>query len=270
MITFLHFSDFHLPNSRGELREGSDPCEMLERLIGIARELDARPSFSLITGDISQDATMESYCLVKEFMSEIEGLGGPVLPAVGNRDRRGNFRSVLIDEGGVDEDPCYYSRSVGGLKVIVLDSQTTGTNRGSFEGGQLAWLEDELQDESDPSIIAFHHPVFEVPRPNGTAVAVFDPADSKRFREIVSGSNVQAVLCGHLHHSNVTSISGISHIMSGSAVSELTFNDADYSLHESSSFNLVTIYKERLMVRPVTYSGSRRLIRRRPIPELTG
>lgn len=270
MMTFLHFSDFHIPQKRGELRDGGDPCEMVERLIGIARELDARPSFSVITGDISQGGTMGGYDLVKGFISEIEELGGPVFPAVGNIDERRNFRSALLDGASAEEGPCYYSRSIKGLDVIVLDSQTTGTNRGSFEGDQLSWLEEELEDHPEPSVIAFHHPVFDVPRPNGAAVTVFDPAQAKRFREIVSGSNVLAVLCGHLHYSLVTSMDGVSYVMSGSAISDLTFDEVEYSLHESSSFNLVTLFQGRMMVRPVTYSGSRRLIRRRPIPELTG
>ena len=213
---------------------------------------------------------MEGYDIVKGFISEIEGLGGPVLPTVGNVDERGNFRSALLDEAGTGESLCYYSRAIGGLNVIVLDSQTTGTNRGSFEGEQLPWLEKELRGNSEPSIIAFHHPVFEVPRPSCAAVTVFNPAHARRFREIVSGNNVLAVLCGHLHHCHVTSIDGVNYVMSGSAVSELTFGEVDYSLHESSSFNLVTLFQGRLMVRPVTYSGSRRLIRKRPIPELTG
>jgi len=266
MMTFLHFSDFHIPKKRGELRDGGDPCEMLKRLIGIARDLDARPSFSVITGDISQGGTIAGYDLVKEFISEIEGLGGPVLPAVGNIDERGNFRSALLDGTSAEEGPCYYSRSIEGLNVIVLDSQTTGTESGSFEGGQLTWLEEELEDCPEPSIIAFHHPVFDVPRPNGAAVTVFDPVHAKRFREIVSGGNVLAVLCGHLHYSNVTSMDGVSYVMSGSAISELTFDEVEYNLHESSSFNLVTLFQERLMVRPVTYSGSRRFIRRGPSP----
>ena len=49
------------------------------------------PAFSVITGDLSQNGSETGY----EYIADIEALGGPVMPAVGNVDRRGAFRRIL-------------------------------------------------------------------------------------------------------------------------------------------------------------------------------
>ena len=55
LINFLHFSDFHIQERRGTLKEGVAPCLKLERVIEVAREMDVKPAFSIVTGDIAQD-----------------------------------------------------------------------------------------------------------------------------------------------------------------------------------------------------------------------
>jgi 3',5'-cyclic AMP phosphodiesterase CpdA len=258
MINFLHFSDFHIQEKRGILKEGVDPCLKLENVIEVAREMDIKPAFSIITGDIAQDGLEEGYTLAKEYIREIETLGGPVILTVGNVDMRENFRNYMLESTG--EGPCYYSQTVGGLRVIVLDSQTPGANTGSFGGGQLEWLEEELRGTQEPSLIAFHHPVFNVPFLSGMTPAIFDPDDARRFREIVEVGNILGVLCGHLHQCMVSMEEGLLYVMSGSVFSELSYNEREKRLHEASGFNFMSYDGERLTVRPVAFSEGRALI----------
>jgi 3',5'-cyclic AMP phosphodiesterase CpdA len=258
MINFLHFSDFHIQEKKGILKEGKDPCVKLENVIKVAREMDVKPAFSIITGDIAQDGSEEDYILAKKYIREIEALGGPVIPAVGNTDKRENFRSHILES--TEEGPCFYSRTVGGLRVIVLDSQTSGAATGSFGGRQLKWLDEELRGSTEPSLIAFHHPVFDVPFLSGMTPAIFDPDDVKRFREIVSRGGVLGVLCGHLHQCMVSMEGGVLYVMSGSSFSELSYNEREKSLHEVSGFNFMSYNGEGLTVRPVAFSEGRALI----------
>jgi 3',5'-cyclic AMP phosphodiesterase CpdA len=105
LITFLHFSDFHLLPERGMLRDGTDPCKKVERVIDIAGEMDVKPAFSIITGDISQNGSETGYEIAREYISRIEALGGPVLSAVGNIDGRRNFRRILLGDPDHDDGP---------------------------------------------------------------------------------------------------------------------------------------------------------------------
>ncbi len=114
MINFLHFSDFHIQEKRGILKEGVDPCLKLEKVIEVARELDVKPAFSIVTGDIAQDGSVKGYTIANEYIQEIEALGGTVIATVGNVDRRKNFRRYMLEDAG--EGPCFYSQNVGGLR----------------------------------------------------------------------------------------------------------------------------------------------------------
>jgi len=261
MITFLHFSDFHIQERKGILKEGVDPWLKLEKVIEVARELNVKPAFSIVTGDIAQNGSEEGYVLAKEFIREIEALGGPVIPAVGNVDRRENFRKNMLE--GAGEGPCFYSQTVGGLHVVILDSQTPGADTGSFGGGQLDWLEEELRRAPEPSVIAFHHPVFDVPFLLGMTPAIFDPDDARRFREIVAGRGVLGVFCGHLHQCMVSLDGSVLYVMSGSVFSEASYNEVEKRLFEASGFNIMSYDRERLTVRPVVFSEGRKLIYRK-------
>jgi 3',5'-cyclic AMP phosphodiesterase CpdA len=262
MVNFLHFSDFHIQKSRGDLKFGVDPCQSLERVIEAAREMDVGPAFSIITGDISQDGTEAGYTIAMEYIREIEALGGPVLPAVGSVDGRENFRRFLL--GGEGDDPCFYSRSLGGLHVVILDSQTSGGNQGSFGAEQLDWLEEEVRGAPGPCVIAFHHPVFHVPFLSGAVPPIFDPLDAERFMEIVAGAGVLGVLCGHLHECFISVEEGVPFVMSGSSFSEVFYPEGGRILHEASGFNFLSYYEGNLKVRPVAFSANRRLLEKGP------
>jgi len=265
MITFFHFSDFHILPEKGRLRDEGDPCKKVEKVIEIAKEMGVKPAFSIITGDISQEGSETGYNIAKEYISQIEDLGGPVFPAVGNVDGRRNFRRILLNEPDIDDDsPCYYSKTVEGLHVIILDSQTTGSETGSFEGEQLSWLEDTLRGRTEPCIIAFHHPVFEsLLLPRDAIPKIFDPSEASRFLEIISKANVLAVLCGHLHQSLVTSAKGINFVMGCGALSESVITEKEVRTYDSSGFNVISYNNGSLTVRPVIYSDGRQLIKKR-------
>ena len=215
----------------------------------------------MITGDISNTGTNQSYKLAKEYLDEIQSLGGPVFPTIGNMDIRNNFRNIILGKPSPQEEPpCYYSKTIEGLHVIAMDSHTPGSHTGSFSEEQLDWLEEELREHQDkPAIIAFHAPIFFFGEEG-----VFDKADAIRFRDIVSDGNVLAVLNGHLHFPLFTMVDGIHYIQAGSPLWENSYNERGRLSHDSSSFNLLSYNEGRLLVRPVSFSEGTQLIERTP------
>ncbi len=65
MINFLHLSDFHIPDKRGDKRDNIDPFKKLDNLLDYARKLDLKPAYTIITGDLSDTGTPQSYKHVK-------------------------------------------------------------------------------------------------------------------------------------------------------------------------------------------------------------
>ena len=263
MVDFLHLSDIHIPDKKGDLWDGVDQCKKLEKLIEMVQKLGLYTSFTVITGDISHTGTEQSYTLAKKYINKIRSLGGPVFPIIGNMDNKENFRNILLEKSSLpDQSGCQYSQTIDGLFVIAMDSQTPGSNTGSFGEGQLDWLEKILGDHQDePAIIALHTPIFFFGE-----LGMFNKMDALRFRNIVSKGNVLAVLNGHLHCPFFTMVDGIQYVQAGSPVFENSYKTSIYERgrlsYDSSSFNLLRINEGRLLARPVSFSEGTQLIER--------
>lgn len=261
MVNFFHFSDIHIPDKRGDLFHGIDPFQKIDKLIENTKKLELDPSFTIITGDVSHTGTVQSYYHVKQYISKIQTLGGPVFPTMGTKDNRKNFKKIILGEDSTQEEPsCYYSKTIEGLHVIVMDSHTSGSRTGSFSEGQLEWLENELREHKDiPSVIAFHEPIFFFGE-----LGLFDKKDALRFQDIISSGNVLAVLNGHLHAPMYTVIDGVYYVQAGSPLWVNYWNDTDEMVtYDSSSFNLLSYYENypnRLLIRPVYFSEGQQLV----------
>jgi Icc protein len=261
--TFFHFSDFHILPGKDMTREEGNPCNKIERIIDIAEETGIKPSFSLITGDISQEGSQTGYDIAKEYISRLESLGGPVIPVVGNVDRRRRFRENLL-RGPASDAPCYHAETVDDTRIIVLDSQAPGEVTGALQGEQLDWLKGQLKHDTEPTIIAFHHPPFTLHLPNGGTHNVFEPRDAERLQQIVKHGNVAAVLCGHLHQSLTTRKGGVNYVVGPAALSESLLSTKESKTYDSSGFTIHTLHGDDLTTRPVIYSDGRSLIRTTP------
>ena len=69
MVNFLHLSDIHIPDKRGDLWYGVDPFQKLDNLLKQTKKLELNTSFTIITGDISHTGTTQSYTHVKKYIS---------------------------------------------------------------------------------------------------------------------------------------------------------------------------------------------------------
>ena len=156
-------------------REEGDPCSKIEKIIQIAKETNVKPAFSIITGDISQNGSTSGYRIAKEYISQIESFGGPVIPVMGNVDKRIRFRENLLPGTKTGADaPCYHSKTIEGVRVIALDSLNPGKETGTLGDEQLDWLKKELTHLNKPTFITMHHPPFTLHLPNGRTHTVFD------------------------------------------------------------------------------------------------
>lgn len=261
MTTFFHFSDFHILPEKGMTRAEGDPCEKIERVIKLAKDTNIKPAFSIITGDISQNGSTSGYEIAKDYFAQIESLGGPVLPVMGNVDERTRFHENLLKGTKLENgSSCYYSVIVDGVRVIVLDSQNPDDHTGILDENQLSWLEKELALEHEPTLIAMHHPTFALHLPNGRKHIVCDRPSMARFQDIVRGSNVKLVLCGHLHQSLYVESNGIKYLVGAAALSESHIEMHNANIYDSLGFNQVTIEGDHINIKPVIYTEERKLL----------
>ena len=161
---------------------------------------------------------------------------------MGNHDDRAAFRSELL--GGIrNDDPVDQVLWLNGLRLITLDTSVPGHHHGELDDAQLAWLADELARPAlDGTILAMHHPP--IPSVLDLAVSV-ELRDQSRLAEVLVGSDVRAILAGHLHYSSTATFAGIPvSVASASCYTQdlLVPEGGTRPRDGGRSFNLVHVY----------------------------
>ncbi|MCY4448316.1 MAG: metallophosphoesterase [Chloroflexi bacterium] len=250
---FVHLSDTHILADEDERLYGNDTTANLRVVIDHIYIEQIRPSFVLITGDLTDHGEWPSYRRLRKLVRETEALlGAPVLLALGNHDRRSSFRQAMLDEAeATDADEYYYSTTIDGLRIIVLDSTISGRDDGEIGPRQLDWLENQLAfgPVGQPTVIALHHP------PHHAVNAYLDGftlGDRERLERVISRHNVLAVLSGHTHLAT--------HARLGNAVSLTAPSTAylaspapgrEFSRTSGIGFSIVSLRSGRIASHPV-------------------
>jgi 3',5'-cyclic AMP phosphodiesterase CpdA len=197
----IQISDLHL----GAAWPAGDPGQALAAAVDAVNAFPVRPEAVLVSGDLTDVATPESYQLAREHLSRLDP---PFHVLPGNHDDRALMRRCF-DLPGEGADPVQYSLELGSLRVVLLDTVVPGSDGGALDGGRLAWLESELAGEpGQPTLIAMHHP------PLATAVRVWDEialaaADRDALgRLVVAHPQVVGLVAGHLHRTVFSQLGG--------------------------------------------------------------
>ena len=202
-LTFIHLTDLHLTATEATAINEQYPARKLRLVLDRIRTMEITPAFFLITGDLVNDGQPAEYAMLNTLLPQLQRFGVPVLLGMGNHDARVPFRqTVLREDGGDSQQPYYYSIEIGGVNVIMLDSQIPGEVAGHLGADQLAWLADELAKPVRVGhLIALHHP------PVRSTVALLDtmvltnPADLAAI--VAQHDNVLGILSGHIHFNHV-------------------------------------------------------------------
>lgn len=252
--TFLHLSDLHLVRA-GERAAGIDSRQNLSDVLSYLRGRAIRPEFIVISGDLSDDGSAESYEVLKAALPAIASAEVPLLLALGNHDDRATFRRVVLGEDGAEAGPYRYSQVIDGLRVIVLDSTIPGDEGGGGElgGGQLTWLERELeQPAARGNLLVLHHCCRLASRfaeePN------FILRDVAELEAVVAchQERIVGVLAGHSHQANAATFGGTVHATAPAVFCQLDFFRGErYTPVPGSGFNLCQLRDGELTVVPV-------------------
>lgn len=209
MTRILHLSDTHV-SATGPDMDGVDAIQALNQILFDARhvpDLDA----VIVSGDISDDGSAAGCQTVLELVGAFAAERGiPHIYSTGNHDARSPFRQVLgsghLNSDGSDRcrlldpdaDLCAATSQVGGVRIITLDSLVPGSPHGFLDENQLACLAHVLNTSApNGTVLAFHHPPIQLASiPNVAKVVLRNIND---LEEVVRGSDVRAILTGHLH-----------------------------------------------------------------------
>ncbi|ORA84528.1 phosphodiesterase [Mycobacterium malmoense] len=202
----LHISDTHLI-SGGSLYGAVDADGRLGELLGQLKDSGVRPDAIVFTGDLADAGEPGAYrklrAAVEPFAAE---LGAELVWVMGNHDNRAALRSWLLDEAPTMA-PLDRVRTIDGLRIITLDTSVPGHHHGEITKPQLDWLATQLRMSAPHgTILALHHPP--IPSVLDLAVTV-ELRDQAALGRVLQGSDVRAILAGHLHYSTTATFAGI-------------------------------------------------------------
>ncbi|BDB45117.1 MULTISPECIES: phosphodiesterase [Mycobacterium] len=203
----LHISDTHLAGGDGPLYGDVDADGRLAELLDQLDRSGLRPDAIVCTGDLADKGEPAAYRklrdLVEPFATE---LGAELVWVMGNHDDRAELRRQLLDEAP-SLAPLDAVRMIDGLRIVTLDTSVPGHHYGELRPAQLDWLADELASPApDGTILALHHPP--IPSVLDMAVTV-ELRDQASLGRVLKGTDVRAILAGHLHYSTNATFVGI-------------------------------------------------------------
>ncbi len=227
-------TDTHLFATDEQQMLGLTTYDSFQAVVAHLRQLQPKPHILLLTGDISQDETNESYQRLKEIISPLE------IPAYwipGNHDDLPLMQQVL------NQPPIFADKSftVGEWHFLLLSSWVPGKVYGKLSGASLEWLEQQLQLIGDkPTSIALHHPPCAIASEWMDRIKLQNPEEF--FAIIDRYPQVKLVLFGHIHQAFEARRHGVHYLGSPSTCVQFKPESVEFALDSiQPGFRLLTL-----------------------------
>ncbi|GDY10134.1 3',5'-cyclic adenosine monophosphate phosphodiesterase CpdA [Planctomycetia bacterium] len=192
----VQITDLHLMADPSAELKGVCTRATLQAVLDVLRRDFSSSERLIVTGDLAHDELRETYEALRDLLAEWM----PKLRLIpGNHENRDFMRQVFGDRVTVVDDRNVFADSVGGWRLIGLDSQLPGEVRGQLGESQRDWLARELAAEPlRPTVVFLHHPPLKV----GTGwLDEIWLEDADPFLDLLSQHRqVKFVCCGHIHH----------------------------------------------------------------------
>jgi 3',5'-cyclic AMP phosphodiesterase CpdA len=244
-----HISDTHFLGG-GRPLYGSVPTDAhLAQALGQLEASGAKPEAIVFTGDLADLGEPDAYSRLRALVEPVaERLGATIVWVMGNHDERLQYSEHLFDTAPTDEpqDRVY---DLGGLRIVSFDTTVPGYHHGDLTQAQLDWLADVLATPAPHgTLLAVHHPP--IPTPLLEAMGMLELQDQVRLADVIRGTDVRAILAGHLHYSTHSTFAGIPVSVAAATCYTLDLTAKDRILSGvdfGQAFNLVHVYEDRVV-----------------------
>jgi 3',5'-cyclic-AMP phosphodiesterase len=245
--TILHVSDTHLLAENRPLGGRFDTAANLRRTLARVERLGIRPDAIVFTGDLTDLGEPEAYRELRAAVEPVaDRLGAPLIWVAGNHDERPALRREMLDAEPTLE-PVTGIWDLGGLRLIALDTSVPGWHHGDLDGEQLEWLRETLAPPAPlGTILAMHHP------PLPSHIPLFDILelrDQGRLAAAIAGTDVRAILAGHLHYSTSGTFAGVPVSVAAATCYTMDLARPAFEVNgmdAGQSFHLVHVYDDTI------------------------
>jgi len=202
----VQVSDAHVP-ADGFLFDRVDACARVQASVEMMAAAGCSPDVLVLSGDLVDRAEAKAYIRLRPVIdAALQRFGAELLVAPGNHDDVGLLRAHLLgrepERGPLDEVV-----SVGGLRLIGIDSSVPDEVHGELDDAQLEALAAELAEPApDGTVLVVHHPPIWSTTPMSELVALREP---QRLAAVIRGTDVRLVLSGHTHRVSAGTLAGV-------------------------------------------------------------
>ena len=244
-----HISDTHFLGG-GRPLYGSVPTDAhLSQALAQLEASGAKPEAIVFTGDLADLGEPDAYTRLRGIVEPFaKRLGAQIIWVMGNHDERLQYSQQLFDTDPTDspQDRVY---DIAGLRIISLDTTVPGYHHGDLTPAQLEWLTGVLATPAlHGSLLAVHHPP--IPTPLLEAMGMLELQDQSRLANVIRGTDVRAILAGHLHYSTHSIFAGIPVSVAAATCYTLDLTAKDRILSGvdfGQAFNLVHVYDDQIV-----------------------
>ena len=193
-VSIAQITDTHLFAERDRTLTGIPTQQSFQAVLAHIQQTVPEIDLLLLTGDLSQDCSAESYLFMRRCLEEF---GKPAYALAGNHDIIPLMQSHLPSENVHLERSLDFG-DAHPWRLIMLNSVVVEAVHGYLDNAELDYLETDLQAHPDqPTLIAFHHPAIAI----GTSwMDCISLENKEQFWEICDRyPQVQVVVNGHAH-----------------------------------------------------------------------
>ena len=206
MTALLHLTDTHIVADTapgpGRLDTSDSLARLVRRLVRIREQIGPVDGL-LVSGDLSDDGSAESYARIRTLLAPLD-LPLHVIP--GNHDSREPMRRAFADHLPA-QGPLNWTLQVGDVVLIGLDTLIEGEKPGVLTDESLAFLTAALHStDGAPVLLALHHPPFRCGIRFMDDIGLTNTADLCAILSAHTGP--LRILCGHIHTLMVTDVAG--------------------------------------------------------------
>ena len=259
----VHISDTHFLADERALYGAIDTDGNLAAALARIEESGAVIEALIFTGDLADLGEPDAYVRLRALVEPVaQRIGAQVIWVMGNHDDRSGYSTLLLG-AEASERPQDRVYDLNGLRVISFDTTVPGFHHGELTDEQLDWLADVLSNPApDGTLLAMHHPP--IPVPLLEVMGVLELHGQGRLADVIRGTDVRAILAGHLHYSTHSTFAGIPVSVAAATCYTMNLTAPGRLLSGTDSghsINFVHMYDDRVVHSTVQVN---------PSPEVTG
>lgn len=235
-LRVVQVTDTHLFGDVGGKLLGIPTYDSMQAVLAQLSEFPFRADAMLVTGDLSQDGSEQSYRLLDDALASF---GAPVFWLPGNHDEPQNLELV-----GRERDHLHKIIRSDYWQIVMLDSQVEGAVFGQLSPSELQMLEQALKDAPDlhTLVCLHHHPI----PMNSQWMDNIGLRNRHELMDMLAAyDNAKAVLWGHVHQTCDGYVSGVRLMSTPSTCIQFEPHTSDFSLDDvAPGFRWLELHKD--------------------------